>query len=107
MLYEPNQRFKARKPDDYPEGSDVPAELRVFLFRKGNTFRAVSRRSALISAARSTAPDTAFIARATAACSTNGRGQKRTGPARLGVVSGDPEPGQRLLVIETAAVEAG
>jgi cytochrome b6-f complex iron-sulfur subunit len=42
VLYEPNRRFKALKPDDYPEGSTFFPELRLFLFRKGNSFRAVS-----------------------------------------------------------------
>lgn len=42
VLYEPDRRFKALKPDDYPEGSTFMPNLRVFLFRKGNTFRAAS-----------------------------------------------------------------
>ena len=42
VLYEPNRRFKALKPDDYPEGPTFLPNLRVFLFREGNTFRAVS-----------------------------------------------------------------
>ena len=42
VLYEPNRRFKALKPDDYPEGSTFLPNLRVFLFRKGNSFRAAS-----------------------------------------------------------------
>jgi cytochrome b6-f complex iron-sulfur subunit len=42
VLYEPNRRFKALKPDDYAEGPTFLPNLRVFLFRKGNTFRAVS-----------------------------------------------------------------
>jgi cytochrome b6-f complex iron-sulfur subunit len=42
VLYEPNSRFKALKPDDYPEGSTFLPNLRVFLFRKGNSFRAAS-----------------------------------------------------------------
>jgi cytochrome b6-f complex iron-sulfur subunit len=42
VLYEPSQRFKALKPDDYPEGPTFLPNLRVFLFRKGNSFRAAS-----------------------------------------------------------------
>ncbi len=42
VLYEPNSRFKALKPDDYPEGPTFLPNLRVFLFRKGNSFRAAS-----------------------------------------------------------------
>jgi cytochrome b6-f complex iron-sulfur subunit len=42
VLYEPNQRFKALKPEDYVEGPTFFPDLRVFLFRKGNSFRAAS-----------------------------------------------------------------
>ncbi|HXP61826.1 MAG TPA: Rieske 2Fe-2S domain-containing protein [Dongiaceae bacterium] len=42
VLYEPDRRFKALKPEDYPEGPTFLPNLRVFLFRKGNSFRAVS-----------------------------------------------------------------
>ena len=42
VLYEPSRRFKALKPDDYPEGPTFFPDLRVFLFRKGNSFRAAS-----------------------------------------------------------------
>jgi cytochrome b6-f complex iron-sulfur subunit len=42
VLYEPNRRFKALRPDDYPEGPTFLPSLRVFLFRKGNSFRAAS-----------------------------------------------------------------
>lgn len=42
VLYEPDRRFKALKPEDYPEGPTFMPNLRVFLFRKGNTFRASS-----------------------------------------------------------------
>lgn len=42
VLYEPDARFKALKPEDYPEGSTFMPNLRVFLFRKGNSFRAAS-----------------------------------------------------------------
>jgi len=42
VLYEPDRRFKALKPEDYPEGPTFMPNLRVFLFRKGNSFRAVS-----------------------------------------------------------------
>src|SRR5689334_18002677 len=40
VLYEPDRRFKALKPEDYTEGPTFMPNLRVFLFRKGNTFRA-------------------------------------------------------------------
>ncbi len=42
VLYEPDRRFKALKPEDYPEGPTFMPSLRVFLFRKGNSFRAAS-----------------------------------------------------------------
>src|SRR5258708_10914535 len=42
VLYEPDRRFKAFKPEDYPEGSTFMPNLRVFLFRKGNSFPAAS-----------------------------------------------------------------
>ncbi len=42
VLNEPNRRFKALKPDDYPEGPTFLPNLRVFLFRQGTRFRAVS-----------------------------------------------------------------
>jgi Rieske Fe-S protein len=42
VLYEPERRFKALRPEDYPEGSTFLPNLRVYLFRKGNSFRAVS-----------------------------------------------------------------
>ena len=42
VLYEPDRRYKALKPEDYPEGPTFMPNLRVFLFRKGNSFRAAS-----------------------------------------------------------------
>lgn len=42
VLYEPNRRFKGLKPEDYPDGPTFLPELRVFVFRKGNSFRAAS-----------------------------------------------------------------
>lgn len=42
VLYEPDRRFKALKPEDYPDGPTFMPSLRVFLFRKGNSFRAAS-----------------------------------------------------------------
>jgi len=42
VLYEPNRRFKALKPEDYADGPTFLPNLRVFLFRKGNSFRAAS-----------------------------------------------------------------
>jgi cytochrome b6-f complex iron-sulfur subunit len=42
VLYEPERRFKALKPEDYTEGPTFLPNLRVFLFRKGNSFRAAS-----------------------------------------------------------------
>ncbi len=43
VLFEPGQRFKAGKPDDYPDGSITFLEdERVFLVRHGNTFRCLS-----------------------------------------------------------------
>ncbi len=42
VLYEPDRRYKALKPDDYPEGATFLPEIRVFVLRRGNRFRAVS-----------------------------------------------------------------
>jgi nitrite reductase/ring-hydroxylating ferredoxin subunit len=43
VLYEPDQRFKAGRPDDFPDGSITFIEdQRVFLIRRGNTFRCLS-----------------------------------------------------------------
>ena len=43
VLFEPSQQFKAGKPDDYADGSVTFMEdERVFLVRKGNTFRCLS-----------------------------------------------------------------
>jgi cytochrome b6-f complex iron-sulfur subunit len=42
VLYEPNRRFRGLKPDDYPDGPTFLPNLRVFLFRQGNRFHAVS-----------------------------------------------------------------
>ena len=42
VLYEADRRFKALKPEDYPEGPTFLPNLRVFLVRKGNSFRAAS-----------------------------------------------------------------
>jgi nitrite reductase/ring-hydroxylating ferredoxin subunit len=43
VLYEPSQRFKAGKPDDYSDPSITFLEdERVFLVRQGNTFRCLS-----------------------------------------------------------------
>jgi cytochrome b6-f complex iron-sulfur subunit len=43
VLYEPGQRFKAGKPEDYPDGAVTFLEdERVFLLRQDNTFRCLS-----------------------------------------------------------------
>lgn len=43
VLFEPSPRFRARKPDDYADGSiTFLEEIRVFLIRKGSAYRAVS-----------------------------------------------------------------
>ncbi len=42
VLYEPDRRYKAQKADEYADGVTFFPDLRVFLLRKGNTFRAVS-----------------------------------------------------------------
>ena len=43
VLFEPSQRFKAGKPEDYLDGSVTFMEdERVFLVRQGNTFRCLS-----------------------------------------------------------------
>jgi len=43
VLFEPSEQFKANKPEDYLDGSVTFLEdERVFLIRKGNTFRCLS-----------------------------------------------------------------
>lgn len=43
VLYEPSQRFKAGKPGDYADNSvTFLADERVFIVRRGNTFRCIS-----------------------------------------------------------------
>ena len=43
VVFEPAQRFKAGAPDDYPDGSVTFLEdERVFLVRRGNSFRCLS-----------------------------------------------------------------
>ncbi len=43
VLFEPSLIFKAGKPDDYPDGSVTFLEdERVFLIRRGNTYRCLS-----------------------------------------------------------------
>jgi cytochrome b6-f complex iron-sulfur subunit len=43
VLFEPSQRFKAGRPEDYADGSVTFLEdERVFLVRQGNTFRCLS-----------------------------------------------------------------
>jgi len=43
LLYEPNLRYRAGKPTDYLDGSDTFLdEIRVFIQRKGNGYRAMS-----------------------------------------------------------------
>jgi nitrite reductase/ring-hydroxylating ferredoxin subunit len=43
VLFEPSLRFKAGKPEDYPDGSvTFLEEERVFLVRQGKTFRCLS-----------------------------------------------------------------
>ena len=43
VLFEPSQRFRVGKPEDYPDGSVTFLEdERVFLVRQGNTFRCLS-----------------------------------------------------------------
>lgn len=42
VLYEPSRRFKAKKPEDYPQGATFNADRRVFVFREEDRFRAVS-----------------------------------------------------------------
>ncbi len=43
VVFEPAQKFKAGAPEDYPDGSiTFLEEERVFLLRRGNTFRCLS-----------------------------------------------------------------
>lgn len=43
LLYEPDRRYRAGKPDDYADGAVAFLDdVRVFLVRRGNSFRAIS-----------------------------------------------------------------
>lgn len=43
VLYEPSRRFKAGRPTDYPDDTATfIEEVRLFVVRKGNTYRAMS-----------------------------------------------------------------
>ncbi len=43
VLYEPSRRFKAGRPGDYPDDTATfIEEVRLFVVRKGNTYRAMS-----------------------------------------------------------------
>lgn len=42
VLYEPDRRSKLQKPEAYEEGATFIPEPRLFVVRKGNSFRAVS-----------------------------------------------------------------
>ena len=43
VLYEPSRRFKAGRPADYPDDTATfIEEVRLFIVRKGNDFRAMS-----------------------------------------------------------------
>ncbi|MBI4519057.1 MAG: ubiquinol-cytochrome c reductase iron-sulfur subunit [Deltaproteobacteria bacterium] len=42
VLYEPSRRFRLGRPEEFPEGSTFMEELRLFVLRKGNSFRALS-----------------------------------------------------------------
>jgi cytochrome b6-f complex iron-sulfur subunit len=42
VLYEPPKRFKVGRPEEYREGVQFLDEHRLFLFREGNAFHAIS-----------------------------------------------------------------
>lgn len=42
ILYEPPSRFKVGKPEDFPEGLTFLPETKLYIFRKGKNFQAVS-----------------------------------------------------------------
>ncbi len=42
VLYEPPSKFKIGKPDDFPIGITFLSENKLYIFRKGNDFRAIS-----------------------------------------------------------------
>ena len=94
VLYEPNRRFKALKPEDYPEGPTFLPNLRVFLFREGKS-SAPCRRSARIWAAPSTWRARAFTVPATAVCSTRTAAVvSGPAPSAAAVVRADAQPGR-------------
>ncbi|MFQ5865196.1 MAG: ubiquinol-cytochrome c reductase iron-sulfur subunit [bacterium] len=42
VLYEPPSKFKIGKPEDFPEGITFLSKYKLYIFRKGNDFNAVS-----------------------------------------------------------------
>ena len=42
VLYEPSSKFKIGKPDDFPDGITFLPQHKLYIFRKGNDFHAVS-----------------------------------------------------------------
>jgi menaquinol-cytochrome c reductase iron-sulfur subunit len=42
VLYEPPSKFKIGKPDDFPIGTTFLPENKLYIFRKGNDYRAIS-----------------------------------------------------------------
>ncbi len=42
VLYEPPSKFKIGKPDDFPEGITFLSQYKLYIFRNGNDFHAVS-----------------------------------------------------------------
>jgi len=82
VLYEPSLRFKAGKPDDYPDGSVTFMEdERVFLVRQGNTFRCLSAICTHLGCITAWKPELGIIACPCHGSKFNKDGTKIAGPA--------------------------
>jgi cytochrome b6-f complex iron-sulfur subunit len=81
VLYEADTRFKALKPEDYPEGATFLPESRLFIMRKGNSFRAVSAICTHLGCTVNLSPDSKSFACPCHGSHFNTQGQVTSGPA--------------------------
>jgi cytochrome b6-f complex iron-sulfur subunit len=81
VLYEADTRFKALKPEDYPDGATFLPESRLFIMRKGNSFRAVSAICTHLGCTVNLGPDGNSFACPCHGSHFNTQGQVTSGPA--------------------------
>lgn len=81
VLDEADPRFKALKPEDYPDGATFLPESRLFILRKGNSFRAVSAICTHLGCTVNLAGDGQSFACPCHGSRFNAQGQVTSGPA--------------------------